>query len=246
MAMQGSLKDMDVATLIQHNCQDRKTAQLDVTQNGTTATLFFQDGNVAHATLDELEGEEVIYRIIDWAEGDFSLEIGIETPKVSIERSWSGLLLEAAKRMDEANQPVDDLFSEPPPEPAAAPPEPKKKSDILAETITELLKDSADIEGAAVVGTDGLIYAAKVPQSDLDENMVGAVSAAIFGLGSRSVKQLKRGGFNQIIIQGKDGYIIVVGLNEDMLFVGLTDTSVNLGMALAEVRDLTTNIKSIL
>lgn len=245
MAMQGSLKDMDVATLIQHNCQDRKTAQLDVTQNGTTATLFFQDGNVAHATLDELEGEEVIYRIINWAEGDFSLEIGIETPKVSIERSWSGLLLEAAKRMDEANLPEDDLFTEPPPEPEAVS-ESKKKSDILADTITELLKDSADIEGAAVVGTDGLIYAAKVSQSDLDENMVGAVSAAIFGLGSRSVKQLKRGTFNQIIIQGKDGYIIVVGLHEDMLFVGLTDTSVNLGMALAEVRELTTNIRSVL
>jgi predicted regulator of Ras-like GTPase activity (Roadblock/LC7/MglB family) len=238
MAMKGSLKDMDVATLIQHNCQDMKTAQLDVTKNDIQATLFFKDGNVAHATLGNLEGEEVVYKIINWNEGEFSLEVDVETPKVSIERSWSGLLLEAAQRMDEAGQ-TDDLLD------ISEEPDTRERG-ILADTIASILSESSDIEGAAVVGTDGLVYSANIPQTDLDENMVGAVSAAIFGLGNRSVTQLKRGNFNRVLIQGKDGYIIVAGLNSETLFIGLTESAVNLGMAMAEVREITTRLKDIL
>lgn len=122
----------------------------------------------------------------------------------------------------------------------------KKKSELLADALTRLLQDSADIDGAAVVGTDGLVYSANVPQRALDESMVGATSAAVLGLSKRSVNQLKRGEFAQTLIQGDDGNIIVAGLNDDTLFVGLTPKNVNLGMAFAEVRMITNKLAEIL
>lgn len=121
-----------------------------------------------------------------------------------------------------------------------------KKSELLADVLTRLLQDSADIDGAAVVGTDGLVYSANVPQRALDESMVGASSAAVLGLSKRSVNQLKRGQFAQTLIQGNDGNIIVAGLNDDTLFVGLTPKDVNLGMAFAEVRIITNKLAEIL
>jgi predicted regulator of Ras-like GTPase activity (Roadblock/LC7/MglB family) len=122
----------------------------------------------------------------------------------------------------------------------------KKRSELLADTLTELLTESSDIEGAAIVGTDGLVYSANVPQRALDENMVGATSAAILGLSKRSAGQLKRGNFNQTLIQGDDGNIIVSGLNNETLFISLTPKNVNLGMAFAEVRMMTNRLREIL
>ena len=122
----------------------------------------------------------------------------------------------------------------------------KKKSELLAEALVNLLTESADITGAAIVGVDGLVYSANVPQRVLDENMVGASSAAVFGLSKRSTDQLKRGTFKQTLIQGEEGNIIVSGIDEQTLFVGLTASNVNLGMAFAEVREMTDKIYKIL
>jgi len=68
--MQGSLKDMSIADLIQHNCQDNKTAQATIQHNGDQARLYFKDGAVVHAELGDLEGEEVVYELLNWTTGD--------------------------------------------------------------------------------------------------------------------------------------------------------------------------------
>ncbi len=239
MALQGDLEHMAVADLIQHNCQDGKTGRLTVEHGGEQATLFFKEGGLVHAVSGKMQGEEVVYHVLDWQTGPFTLELGIEAPAATITRSWSGLLLEGAQRLDETNF-NSSIQQEH--KPMAV----KKKSELLAEALADLMTESSDIEGAAIVGVDGLVYSANVPQRALDENMVGATSAAIFGLSKRSAGQLKRGTFNQTLIQGDDGNIIVAGLNDETLFVGLTSKNVNLGMAFAEVRVMSAKLREIL
>jgi predicted regulator of Ras-like GTPase activity (Roadblock/LC7/MglB family) len=246
MTMQGELRSMDVAALIQLNCQDRKTAQLTLHQADQTATIYFKDGEVIAASLGSTQGEEAVYQLLNWQEGNFALEPDIEPPAITINRSWSGLLLEGAKRLDEDGQPNSELLNDSLTKSQENNPMAKKKSEILADSLTELLRGSSDIEGAAIVGTDGLVYSANVPQRALDENMVGASSAAILGLSKRSTSQLKRGNFKQVLIQGDGGNIIVTDLNQDTLLVGLTSANVNLGMAFAEVRAMTDKLRSVL
>lgn len=241
MAMQGDLHDMAVADLIQHNCQDRKTARLVLDHNGKQATLFFKEGNVAHASLGDLQGEEVVYHVLDWQDGMFSLELGQDAPATTITRSWSGLLLEGARRLDEAN--ADDTNGHAVvPEPA---PPPRRKANPLEKALVDILAEASDIEGAAIVGVDGLVYAAHVPQHTLDETMVGASSAAILGLSKRSAAQLKRGKFKQVLIQGHEGNIIVADLKDDTLLLGLTSNAVNLGLVFAEMRDIAGALRSL-
>ncbi len=243
MALQGNLRDMSVADLIQQYGQDQKTAELSITHGNQQAILFFKGGTVAHAALGDSQGEEVVYRILQWETGEFSLETGIEPPTVTIQRSWSGLLLEGARRLDEESftKETEEIVVK-----ETQPMATKRKSDLLAEALQELIEESADIEGAAIVGTDGLVYSAKVPNREMDEDMVGATAAAVLGLSKRSIQQLKRGNFSRTLIQGDDGNIIVANLNEDTLLVSLTSKSVNLGMAFAEVRDITSRIVEIL
>ena len=122
----------------------------------------------------------------------------------------------------------------------------KTRSERLSDALVELLQESSDIEGAAIVGNDGLVYSANVPQRGMDEEMVGAVSAAILGLSQRSASQLKRGGLTRTLIQGEEGNIIVAKINQETLLVSLTPTNVNLGMAFMEVRTMVNRLGEIL
>ena len=238
--MQGSLQDMHIADLIQHICQDHKTAELVSEHNKDQARLYFKAGNIVHGTLGDIQGEEVVFNVLKWEDGTFVLNADIEAPTVTISRSWSSLLLEGARRLDE----VKKTKSNPTKEKKTM--ATKKKSELLAEALAGLLESSSDIQGAAVVGNDGLTYSVNVPQRDLDENLVGASSAAILSLGKRSVKQLNCGDFNQALIRGEKGNIIVAALDENTLFVGLTGNNVNLGMAFAEVSGMTQALAEIL
>ncbi len=235
--MQGDLKHMGVADLIQHNCEDRKTARIQILNNDDQATIFLDEGTVVHAICGEKTGEDAIYQVLGWREGTFSLDMDVTTSEKTIERSCNGLLLKGAQILDESKGTTDESTNKKE--------KTMKKGEIISQTLQELLQQSTDVQGAAIVGTDGLVYSANVPEKGLDENLVGAASAAILGLSRRSVNQLKRGTFAQTLIQGDDGNIIVTGLGDQTLFVGLTPKEVNLGMAFAEVRDFASKLSGI-
>ena len=100
--MKGQLEDMAVADIIQHNCQDRKTARVSIKNGRRKAELFFKNGNVVHASSGDQEGEEAIYQVITWEKGSFMLKSDVEPPAYTITRGWTSLLLEGARRHDEA------------------------------------------------------------------------------------------------------------------------------------------------
>ena len=256
MALQGNLRDMAVADLIQQYGQDEKTAVLHITHGNEEATLYFHEGTVAHAELNDEEGEEIVYHVLGWEDGAFSLEMDVSPPTTSITRSWSGLLLEGARRLDEAKQEAEIVAAEKAMEQEIAAQEAaeettkkmadKRKSNMLADVLSELLQESADIVGAGVVGTDGLVYSADVPFKDMEEDMVGAASVAAYELSKRGVQQLHRGEFTRTLIQGTEGNIIITGLNPETLLVVLTSDAINLGMAFAKVHDAVGQLQDIL
>lgn len=237
MALQGSLKEMTVADLIQHNCLDNKTARLTIDQHGQSALLFFKDGQVAHAAMGDLQGEEVVFQILNWHDGRFTLEMGFESPTVSISRSWSGLLLEGARRLDESSGQMNG---------SPNPPSGTYAGGAYQDRLSDVFEDLSDIEGMAVIGVDGEVLAARLPQAALDQDEVGAIGAAILGLSKRSVGQLKRSNFKQAFLQGTQGNIIITNITDEVLFVGLTPNDVNMGFVFAEAREITAKVRDVL
>lgn len=248
MALQGSLQDMTVADLIQHNCTDRKTARLIIEHDDQQAALFFKEGAVTDATLGKLRGEKVIYQVLNWREGAFTLEIGPESLEVTIHRNWSNLLLEGARLLDEgvdwsningASLNLDFLSS--------VESQAEDNREIFTEILTGLTESGSDFEGVAVVSTDGVVYAASMPQhTSTEENYVGTISAAALGLSKRSVGQLKCGNFKQTFIQADQGNIIISNLSDELILVGLAPQDVNLGIIFFEVRTITEKLQEFL
>jgi predicted regulator of Ras-like GTPase activity (Roadblock/LC7/MglB family) len=151
--------------------------------------------------------------------------------------------LEGVKRLDEQSTEVSQSKLD---QMEVIPMATKKKGDLLAETLAELLQSSNDIDGAAVVGIDGLVYSINVPVGGLDETLVGAVGAAALGISKRSTEQLKRGAFTQTLVQADKGNIFVSQVDPETLFVALTGQGINLGMVFAEVRSTVTKLREIL
>ena len=101
-AVRGNLRSVSLPIVIQINCAEHNQARLRVRRRGQEGYIFFTDGNVVHATLGSRVGEEAVYELLTWEDGDFELEMGIPLPERTITTGWSGLLLEGMRRIDES------------------------------------------------------------------------------------------------------------------------------------------------
>ena len=57
------------------------------------------------------------------------------------------------------------------------------RTDMFQQVLEELKGSSADVEASALISTDGLMIASSLPNG-MDEDRVGAMSAALLSLGS--------------------------------------------------------------
>jgi predicted regulator of Ras-like GTPase activity (Roadblock/LC7/MglB family) len=219
MAMQGNLRDMSVADIIQVNCQDKKTAEATITSNGKEARLFFFDGNVTHAEMGNVVGEEVIYQILAWDQGEFTINPGVTHPTSSIKRNWSGLLLEGAKRLDEtepdAGLELDLGISSV-----------DQKESLIKGLLQKYIDRFPTMDSICIVGIDGYIKYA-IHKNMVDEDVLGAVGTAVFNLGKRSLGLLRMDSFGKSILSGANNTILVCTINRYSLLVGLYSSSIN-------------------
>ena len=104
--IQGRLEEMSVTELMQSLEMGQKTCRLTVRRNGEEAELFFVSGQCKHARLGETQGDGVAYQVIGWLDGEFQIEFGVTSDRETTTLSTTGLLMEAMRLMDEANQGV--------------------------------------------------------------------------------------------------------------------------------------------
>jgi CheY-like chemotaxis protein len=98
----GQVVDLQLVDIIQMACLGRFTMSLTVTKGDEEGLIYFQNGEIAHAEMGDIEGKEALYIILDWHEGRFNSQMGISPPKETIADRWEHLLLEGMRRKDEA------------------------------------------------------------------------------------------------------------------------------------------------
>jgi len=92
-----------------------------------------------------------------------------------------------------------------------------------------------DIEASAVVSVDGLIIASALP-SNVEEDRVSAMSAAMLSLGDRIAGELGRGVLDQIYVRGADGYVILASVGEEAVLTVLARKDAKLGLVFLDMR----------
>jgi CheY-like chemotaxis protein len=106
----GRVADMPVVDVIQTIEVSRKSGVIQFAgPHGRQAAIYFRDGKVIDAEAGTLQGEDAVYRLLTWSEGDF--EVGFRTVRrrEAIQTSSQGLLMEGMRRLDEWSRLLEQL-----------------------------------------------------------------------------------------------------------------------------------------
>lgn len=104
--IQGRLEEMSVTELMQSLEMGQKTCRLTLKHADQNSELYFVAGQCKHAQSASAEGDGVVYQAIGWLDGEFEIEFNATVDRETTTLSTTGLLMEAMRLMDEANESV--------------------------------------------------------------------------------------------------------------------------------------------
>jgi len=104
--IQGRLEEMSMTDLLQSLEMGQKSCRLRVRHNGEQGELFFTSGQCRDAQIGSIQGDEAVYKVILWSEGDFEIDFNAASAstRTTTTRGTTGLLMEAMRLMDEASR----------------------------------------------------------------------------------------------------------------------------------------------
>jgi hypothetical protein len=146
VGFRAKLAGVSLWDLVQMECLAGSHLVVLVTGEGGVGYLYFDRGHVIHAVTDERVGEDAALEILGWTNGSFQ---PCDRPWPEARTIWTSheaLILQVAKRRDEAS----NLVAFPARVPAEPPP-PRADADGAFDDVElfELQEDEADEEGAA-------------------------------------------------------------------------------------------------
>ena len=111
----------------------------------------------------------------------------------------------------------------------------KSRTELMVERLRDLPASSPDVEASAVVSVDGLTMASALP-SDVEEDRVSAMSAAMLSLGERIASELGRGILDQVYIRGESGFVILMSVGDEAVLTVLAREQAKLGLLFLDMR----------
>ncbi len=110
--VEGKLVDITMIDLLQAIEEELRSGTIHLTRDGQSAVIYFREGNILDAICGKLQGEEAIYRLMLWPDGEFVLRYHDQVRRVDrVEKDSGALLLEGIRRLEHYNELLDTLPS---------------------------------------------------------------------------------------------------------------------------------------
>jgi DNA-binding response OmpR family regulator/predicted regulator of Ras-like GTPase activity (Roadblock/LC7/MglB family) len=214
-ALEGTLQLMSLASIVQINCEERNQAQLILNHQGNSGSIYFQDGEMIHAEVNEITGEEAVYELLSWENGTFRLRMGAQPSLRTITNTWSGIILEGMRRIDESSAEWDPDWEE---EEIQADDEERQ----LQERIAKAIVLTKDVNSVVISKLDGTFVAqenSSDPEGEIQLGMqLSEKGTSINGF-------LEGGDLTRVVITGADNRFYLQQTEEFLLLLTLTKRS---------------------
>lgn len=105
----GRLADLPVVDVIQTIEVSRKSGVIQFVADRRRAAIYFRDGKVIDAEAGTLQGEDAVYRLLTWTDGEFEVVFRTVRRREVIAASSQALLMEGMRRLDEWSRLVEEL-----------------------------------------------------------------------------------------------------------------------------------------
>lgn len=109
------------------------------------------------------------------------------------------------------------------------------RTERMQDVLRGLRSATPDIIGAAVVSIDGFIIASVLP-SEVDEELVSGMAAAMLGVGERISSELMSSIMEQVYVRSEKGYVVLNAVGADSVLVVLTTKEAKLGLVFIEIK----------
>ena len=102
--LRGSLSQMNVIDLVQSLEMGRKSCQLTMTNGEDKCELYFAGGQVKHAAYGAISGDEAVFKVLRWTDGNFQINFEGKTTQETTTLNTQGLLMEGLRLLDESQR----------------------------------------------------------------------------------------------------------------------------------------------
>ena len=119
------------------------------------------------------------------------------------------------------------------------------REQMISSILDELTNSSKEIEATGVMSSDGVMISSVLP-GDIDEQRVSAMSAAMLALGDKTANELSRGELEQVMIKGKNGYVLLTHAGNDAVVTVIAKPNAKLGLIFLDVKRAADNIATVM
>lgn len=104
--IQGRLEEMSMIDLLQSLEMGQKSCRLVVQKGSERGELFFAAGQCRDAKINNLVGDDAVFKVVLWTEGEFEIDFNAANASTATTttRTTTGLLMEAMRLLDESNR----------------------------------------------------------------------------------------------------------------------------------------------
>lgn len=114
----------------------------------------------------------------------------------------------------------------------------------LEKVLYQLHIDSLEIESSALISKDGLTLVSQLNKG-VNEDHIGAMSAALLSVGNRMIENLTHSSTNSIMIQSHAGYVIVTAVTDELLLTVMARPDSKLGMVFHDIKAAANSARTI-
>jgi len=109
------------------------------------------------------------------------------------------------------------------------------RTERIQEVLRGFRTASPEVIGASVVSIEGFVIASVLP-SEIDEELVSGMAAAMLGVGERISSELMGSAMEQTYVRSEKGYVVLNAVGSDAVLVLLTSKEAKLGLIFIELR----------
>jgi CheY-like chemotaxis protein len=102
--LRGSLSQMNVIDLVQSLEMGRKSCAQTLTNKDENCEVYFREGQVTHAQYGTLSGDQAVFKVLRWTDGNFQVNFEGKTNKQTTTLNTQGLLMEGLRLLDESQR----------------------------------------------------------------------------------------------------------------------------------------------
>lgn len=215
-ALEGNLQIMSLASIIQINCEERNQAHLTLNHLGKLGAIFFNNGEIVHAETGDLVGDEAIYSLLGWEEGIFKVKMGVEPGLITIDKNWSGLLLEGMRRLDESSVDWSPDWED------ISTPVEEDKGNNISEKIVKAIITNRDVASAVICTNTGTLIAQE-NSTDLESDI--ALGDLLIENAEKIGAYLDGGSLERIVLTGSENRFYFQQQEDHILLLSLTRRS---------------------